>query len=53
MHIQRPFIEDITRRAHAAGKIMVLGGPSVSEAPEDYPEVDIIHVGEVGDATGP
>ena len=51
MHIQQPFIEDITRRAHAAGKTMVLGGPSVSGAPENYPDVDIIHVGEVGDAT--
>ncbi len=51
MHIQRPQILDITRRAHAAGKLVVLGGPSVSAAPENYPDVDILHVGELGDAT--
>jgi radical SAM superfamily enzyme YgiQ (UPF0313 family) len=51
MHIQRPQIEDITHRAHAAGKVVVLGGPSVSAAPENYPDVDILHIGELGDAT--
>lgn len=51
MHIQRPQIADITRRAHAAGKVVVLGGPSVSAAPEYYPDIDILHVGELGDAT--
>jgi radical SAM superfamily enzyme YgiQ (UPF0313 family) len=51
MHIQRPQILDITRRAHAAGRVVVLGGPSVSGAPENYPDVDILHIGELGDAT--
>ena len=30
---------------------MVLGGPSVSCAPEMYPDIDYLHLGEVGDAT--
>jgi len=51
MHIQAEQIRDIQRRAHAAGKVTVLGGPSVSAAPEMYPEVDYLHVGEMGDAT--
>src|SRR5947199_10787590 len=34
MHIQADQIHDIARRAHAAGKPVVLGGPSVSAAPE-------------------
>jgi radical SAM superfamily enzyme YgiQ (UPF0313 family) len=29
----------------------VLGGPSVSACPEEYPEADLLHVGELGDAT--
>src|SRR3954464_10488620 len=51
MHIQAEQIRDIQRRAHAAGKVTVLGGPSVSAAPEMYPDVDYLHVGEMGDAT--
>jgi radical SAM superfamily enzyme YgiQ (UPF0313 family) len=51
MHIQRPRIHDITRRAHDAGKVVVLGGPSVSSAPDYYPDVDLLHCGEVGDGT--
>ena len=51
MHIQAEQIHDITRRAHAAGKVVVLGGPSVSASPEMYPDVDYLHVGEMGDAT--
>jgi radical SAM superfamily enzyme YgiQ (UPF0313 family) len=51
MHIQRPYIEDIVRRAHACGRPVALGGPSVSSCPEMYAEVDFIHVGELGDAT--
>src|SRR5262249_44483401 len=38
-------------RAHAFNKITVLGGPSVSGCREWYPDVDILHVGELGDAT--
>lgn len=51
MHIQRHRIHDITRRAHDAGKVVALGGPSVSSAPEYYPDVDLLHCGEVGDGT--
>jgi radical SAM superfamily enzyme YgiQ (UPF0313 family) len=49
MHIQGAQIHDI--RARAAGKVTVLGGPSVSAAPESYPDYDYLHVGELGDAT--
>jgi radical SAM superfamily enzyme YgiQ (UPF0313 family) len=51
MHVQRPRILDLIRRARAAGALTVLGGPSVSAAPDWYPEPDILHVGELGDAT--
>jgi hopanoid C-2 methylase len=51
MHIQAPQVRDINARAKAAGKVTVLGGPSASAAPEMYPEIDYLHVGELGDAT--
>jgi len=51
MHIQAQQIDDIRARAAAAGKVTVLGGPSVSAAPEMYPDFDYLHVGELGDAT--
>ncbi len=51
MHIQAQQIHDICRRAKAAGKVTVLGGPSVSASPEAYPDYDYLHVGELGDAT--
>ena len=51
MHVQRPFIEDIMRRAHACGRPVALGGPSASGCPEMYPDADFVHVGEFGDAT--
>ena len=51
MHIQAEQIRDIQRRARAAGKVTVLGGPSVSASPEMYPDYDYLHVGEMGDAT--
>lgn len=51
MHIQRHRIHDIARRAHDAGKVVALGGPSVSSAPDYYPDVDLLHCGEVGDGT--
>ena len=51
MHIQAPQIRDIYARAHAAGKVTALGGPSVSGSPEQYPEFDYLHLGEIGDAT--
>lgn len=51
MHIQRRQMEDIRARAHALGKPVALGGPSVSACPEEYPRFDYLHVGELGDAT--
>ncbi len=51
MHIQRERINELNERAHRAGKLTVLGGPSVSSAPEFYPAVDLLHCGEAGDAT--
>jgi hopanoid C-2 methylase len=51
MHIQTAQIRDINRRAHSAGKVTVLGGPSVSAAPDVYAEIDYLHIGELGDAT--
>jgi hopanoid C-2 methylase len=51
MHVQRREILGIAARARAAGKASVLGGPSVSACPEDYPDFDYLHLGEIGDAT--
>jgi radical SAM superfamily enzyme YgiQ (UPF0313 family) len=51
MHIQAEQINDIRRRAAQAGKVTVLGGPSVSASPEMYPDYDYLHQGELGDAT--
>jgi radical SAM superfamily enzyme YgiQ (UPF0313 family) len=51
MHHQRDRIDELNDRAHAHGALTVLGGPSVSACPEWYPAVDILHVGELGDAT--
>ena len=51
MHVQAEQIHDITERAHAAGKPVMLGGPSASASPEMYPDIDYLHVGEMGDAT--
>ena len=51
MHIQAEQINDICRRARAAGKATVLGGPSVSASPEMYPAFHYLHIGEMGDAT--
>jgi hopanoid C-2 methylase len=51
MHVQAGQVHDITERAHAAGRPVMLGGPSASAAPEMYPEIDYLHIGEMGDAT--
>ena len=51
MHVQRPEIHDVIRRAQACGRPAVLGGPSVSGCPAHYPDADLLHVGELGDAT--
>jgi radical SAM superfamily enzyme YgiQ (UPF0313 family) len=51
MHIQAAEIHDLCKRASEAGKVTVLGGPSVSASPEAYPDYDYLHLGELGDAT--
>jgi radical SAM superfamily enzyme YgiQ (UPF0313 family) len=51
MHPQRPRITAILEAANRLGKVTVLGGPSVSICPEYYPQADLLHVGEMGDAT--
>ncbi|MDY0881242.1 B12-binding domain-containing radical SAM protein [Dongia soli] len=51
MHVQSDAIHDIARRARAAGRCSVLGGPSASACPEKYPDFDYLHLGEIGDAT--
>ena len=51
MHIQRSQIHDVIARAHAHDRPVVVGGPSVSGCPEYYPDADMVHVGELGDAT--
>ena len=51
MHVQQPRMHDICARAHKAGRVAVLGGPSVSACPDYYPDFDYLHVGELGDAT--
>ena len=51
MHVQRDHICEINRRAHSFDKVTVLGGPSVSGCPEWYQDIDILHCGELGDAT--
>jgi uncharacterized protein (DUF4213/DUF364 family) len=51
MHVQRGEIERLVAVAHRHGKVAVVGGPSASGCPEYYPDADVIHVGEIGDAT--
>ena len=51
MHVQKAEMKELARRARAYGKTSVLGGSSVSAAPEQYPEFDYLHLGELGDAT--
>ncbi|MEX0654945.1 MAG: B12-binding domain-containing radical SAM protein [Phycisphaeraceae bacterium] len=51
MHVQRPRINAINQQAHAHHTLTVLGGPSVSACPAYYRDVDLLHVGELGDAT--
>jgi radical SAM superfamily enzyme YgiQ (UPF0313 family) len=51
MHVQRAEIEDVVRRAHARDRVAVVGGASASGCPEYYPDADLLHVGELGDAT--
>src|SRR5262245_65697244 len=51
MHVQASQIHDIAERAHAADKVVILGGPSASASPELYPDIDYLHSGATGAAT--
>jgi radical SAM superfamily enzyme YgiQ (UPF0313 family) len=51
MHIQREQINRINQQAHQHGAVTALGGPSVSGCPDYYPDFDVLHLGELGDAT--
>jgi radical SAM superfamily enzyme YgiQ (UPF0313 family) len=51
MHIQKTEINSVARRARSLGTLTVLGGSSVSASPEQYPDFDYLHIGEIGDAT--
>ncbi|XHX78169.1 MAG: B12-binding domain-containing radical SAM protein [Stenomitos frigidus ULC029] len=51
MHIQRSQINQINEMAHRYGKLTAIGGPSVSGCPDYYPAFDLLHLGELGDAT--
>ncbi|HET8551187.1 MAG TPA: B12-binding domain-containing radical SAM protein [Gammaproteobacteria bacterium] len=51
MHVQSASIHKINERAHQFGKLTAAGGPSVSGCPDWYPDVDMLHIGEIGDAT--
>ena len=51
MHQQRAKIVEHVDAANARGKITVVGGSSVNICPEYYPRADVLHIGELGDAT--
>ncbi|HET7370171.1 MAG TPA: B12-binding domain-containing radical SAM protein [Gammaproteobacteria bacterium] len=51
MHVQAESIHRITANAQRFGKLTAAGGPSVSGCPDWYPDVDMLHIGEIGDAT--
>ncbi|HET7587527.1 MAG TPA: B12-binding domain-containing radical SAM protein [Gammaproteobacteria bacterium] len=51
MHVQSAHIHAINARAHEFGKLTAAGGPSVSGCPDWYADVDMLHIGEIGDAT--
>jgi len=51
MHPQRRRVTELIARANRLGKLTMLGGPSANICPEYYPQVDLLHVGELGDAT--
>ena len=51
MHVQAPQIHDIAAARMRPARSVMLGGPSVSASPEMYPDIDYLHIGEMGDAT--
>ncbi len=51
MHPQRRRLQELLDWANRLGKLTVVGGASASITPEAYPQADLLHVGELGDAT--
>jgi radical SAM superfamily enzyme YgiQ (UPF0313 family) len=51
MHQQRPRLTALIDECNGRGKLTLVGGSSVSICPEYYPRADVLHVGEMGDAT--
>jgi radical SAM superfamily enzyme YgiQ (UPF0313 family) len=51
MHPHKRRMADIAKAAHKFGKLAVAGGPSVSGCPRYHPDFDVLHIGELGDAT--
>ncbi|MCC6748398.1 MAG: B12-binding domain-containing radical SAM protein [Deltaproteobacteria bacterium] len=49
MRVQQESFHEVVRRAHAAGKRVVAGGPYVTTDPEAAPEVDHLVLGEAED----
>ena len=46
MHVQAGSMNEVVRRAHAAGVPAVVGGPAPSTAPEVFPDADVVFGGE-------
>jgi radical SAM superfamily enzyme YgiQ (UPF0313 family) len=51
MHQQRGKIVEHLEIANQRKKITIVGGSSVNICPEYYPQADVLHIGELGDAT--
>jgi radical SAM superfamily enzyme YgiQ (UPF0313 family) len=51
MHQQRGKMVEHIDIANARGKLTIVGGSSVNICPEYYPKADVLHIGELGDAT--
>jgi radical SAM superfamily enzyme YgiQ (UPF0313 family) len=51
MYVQARRCNELARRAAAFGKVTVVGGPSVTLNPQRFPDVDLLHIGELGDGT--
>jgi len=51
MHVQRDEIRRLADLANKHGTLTVLGGASVSGCPDWYPDIDILHIGELGNGS--
>jgi radical SAM superfamily enzyme YgiQ (UPF0313 family) len=51
MHQQRTRLTELLETANSLGKITVVGGSSANICPEYYPTANVLHIGEMGDAT--